>query len=289
MWRCEDVKMWRCEDEKMWRWADVKMWRCEDEQMWRWEDVKMWRWEDVKMWGWEDVKMSRCEDVKMRRCEDVKMWGWEDVKMNRCEDVNVWRWWEDVKMRRCEDVRMAIVSLCQRLRKGDSMIKQLELGSRCRSCVAPSCYLRKLDRTCHILPSSTMFTKLPHSWCHAVKQLRRNSFVMQFIQSQQAWAKRIKPCTKFRGCVNVWRWWENVKMRRCEDEKMWRCEDVKMWGCEDEKMWRWEDERQTPTIGRTLRSDALGKKLFFISKSMKFPYITQWKYCQKNVFRSGPY
>ena len=96
--------------------------------------------------------------------------------------------------------------------------------------------------------------------------------------------------------VILWRWWENVKMRRCEDEKMWRCEDdvkmrrcedekmwrcedakmrrcedekmwryedgwedVKMRRCEDEKMWRWEDERQTPTIGRTLRSDALGK------------------------------
>ena len=29
-----------------------------------------------------------------------------------------------------------------------------------------------------------------------------------------------------------------------------------------EKMWRWEDVLQTPTIGRTLRSDALGKKLY---------------------------
>ena len=39
-----------------------------------------------------------------------------------------------------------------------------------------------------------------------------------------------------------------------------------MWGgkmrkCEDEELWRWEDVLQTPTIGRTLRSDALGKKL----------------------------
>ena len=65
----------------------------------------------------------------------------------------------------------------------------------------------------------------------------------------------------------MWRC-EDVKMWRCEDEKMWRWADVKMWRCEDEqmwrwedvKMWRWEDERQTPTIGRTLRSDALGKK-----------------------------
>ena len=74
----------------------------------------------------------------------------------------------------------------------------------------------------------------------------------------------------------MWRW-EDVNMWGCEDEKMWRCVYVKMWGCEDEKMWRWEgvkmrryeDEKivkmirwddvwQTPTIGRTLRSDALG-------------------------------
>ena len=64
------------------------------------------------------------------------------------------------------------------------------------------------------------------------------------------------------------RWGEDVRRRRCKDEKMWRWEDVKMrrWGedvgmrrCEDEKMWRWEGVLQTPTIGRTLRSDALGK------------------------------
>ena len=57
----------------------------------------------------------------------------------------------------------------------------------------------------------------------------------------------------------MWRW-ADVKMSRCEDEQMWRWEDVKMSRCEDEQMWRWEDEIQTPTIGRTLRSDALGKK-----------------------------
>ena len=39
-------------------------------------------------------------------------------------------------------------------------------------------------------------------------------------------------------------------MRRCERR------------CEDEKVRRWEDEIQTPTIGRTLRSDALGNKMF---------------------------
>ena len=59
----------------------------------------------------------------------------------------------------------------------------------------------------------------------------------------------------------MWRW-EDVKMRRCEDEKTWRWEDVKMRRCEDQKVWRWEDVKmrrweQTPTIGRTLRSDAL--------------------------------
>ena len=34
---------------------------------------------------------------------------------------------------------------------------------------------------------------------------------------------------------------------------------MKMRRCEDEKVRRWEGEIQTPTIGRTLRSDALGK------------------------------
>ena len=60
----------------------------------------------------------------------------------------------------------------------------------------------------------------------------------------------------------MWRW-ADVKMRRCEDEKVWRWEGVKMRRCEDEKVWRWEDEIQTPTIGRTLRSDALGKKCIY--------------------------
>ena len=65
---------------------------------------------------------------------------------------------------------------------------------------------------------------------------------------------------------------EGVKMsrcesrcdRRCEDEQMWRWADVKMSRCEDEKVWRWEGEIQTPTIGRTLRSDALGKKWWIL-------------------------
>ena len=66
-------------------------------------------------------------------------------------------------------------------------------------------------------------------------------------------------------------------MRRCEDEKVWRWEDVKMRRCErrceDEKVWRWEDVLQTPTIGRTLRSDALGKN-----------EATLWDFLQKWTF-----
>jgi hypothetical protein len=83
--------------------------------------------------------------------------------------------------------------------------------------------------------------------------------------------------------------WEDVKMRRCEDEQMWRWEDVKMRRCEDEKVWRWEDMKmwrfeiekmkyRFPTIGRTLRSDALGKNLnilfyyYFINKNINLIY-----------------
>ena len=60
----------------------------------------------------------------------------------------------------------------------------------------------------------------------------------------------------------------DVKMTGCEDEKM-ICVDVKMTGCEDDmctvdvkmmKMRRCEHVSQTPTMRRTLRSDALGKK-----------------------------
>ena len=40
----------------------------------------------------------------------------------------------------------------------------------------------------------------------------------------------------------MWRW-EDVKMRRCEDELMRRSEDEKMWRCEDVKMRRWEEEK----------------------------------------------
>ena len=108
--------------------------------------------------------------------------------------------------------------------------------------------------------------------------------------------------------VKMWRW-ADVKMRRCEDEKMWRwedekmrrcegCEDWKVWrwedvkmrGCEDEKMWRWEDEIQTPTIGRTLRSDALGKNVQVLAAAAlhRKPGLQQivdsiWLYIQKGM------
>ena len=88
---------------------------------------------------------------------------------------------------------------------------------------------------------------------------------------------------KMRRCEDEKVWsWEDVKMRRCEDEKMKRCEDEKMWRCEDEKMWRWEDEKieQTTTIRRTLRSDALGKKH---SETM----MRSWGQIQENAASSA--
>ena len=107
-----------------------------------------------------------------------------------------------------------------------------------------------------------------------VKMRRCEDVKMRRCEDEKMWRWED---VKMRGCEDerMWRWedvkmrrcedermwrWEDVKMRRCEDEKMWRWEDVKMRGCEDEKMWRWEDVLQTPTIGRTLRSDALGNK-----------------------------
>ena len=76
-------------------------------------------------------------------------------------------------------------------------------------------------------------------------------------------------------CEDVQMWgYEDVKMWRCEDVRMWRCEDVmwgredvKMWGCEVVKMWRCDDVKMwkyaDPTFRRTLRSDALGKKIIY--------------------------
>ena len=46
--------------------------------------------------------------------------------------------------------------------------------------------------------------------------------------------------------------------REIEKKERARGQEGKRRRCEDERMWRWEDEIQTPTIGRTLRSNALG-------------------------------
>ena len=87
---------------------------------------------------------------------------------------------------------------------------------------------------------------------------------MRRCEEEQMWRwadVKMRRCERRCEDEKVWRWegvrWADVKMRRCEEE---RWEGVKMRRCEDEKVWRWEDEIQTPTIGRTLRSDALGKK-----------------------------
>ena len=81
----------------------------------------------------------------------------------------------------------------------------------------------------------------------------------------------------------MWRWAdvrEDVKMSRCEDEqmweKMWRWADVKMSRCEDEKVWRWEGEIQTPTIGRTLRSDALGNMIYHYCNRIISVFLFFW-------------
>ena len=96
-----------------------------------------------------------------------------------------------------------------------------------------------------------------------VKMSRCEDEQMCRCEDEQMWEKMREKMWEKR-----WRW---ADVSRCEDEQMWRWEGVKMrrwedeiqmWRCEDEKMRRWEDEilLQTPTIGRTLRSDALGKK-----------------------------
>ena len=167
----------------------------------------------------------------MSRCEDKKMWRWEgvreDVKMRRCE-------------RRCEDEKV-----WEKMWRWEGVREDVKMRRCERRCedekgVREDVKMRRCERRC---------------------------------EDERVWEK-------------MWRWEgvrEDVKMRRCERrcedekvwEKMWRWEggreDVKMrrWErrCEDEKVWRWEDEIQTPTIGRTLRSDALGKKCEMIYPS----------------------
>ena len=98
-------------------------------------------------------------------------------------------------------------------------------------------------------------------------------------------------------CEDVWMsrcedekmWSEDEKMWKCEDVRMRRCEevreDVKMWGCEDEKMWRGENVWQTPTIRRTLRSDALGKnhnehqlRSCHMKNALRSDVVTVWQF-----------
>ena len=108
-------------------------------------------------------------------------------------------------------------------------------------------------------------------WRWADEQMRRSEdekmwrcedVKMRRCEEEKMWGwEDVWEDVKMSSCEDVRMWrWEDVKMWRCEDEKMWRCEDVKMGRCEDETMWRGEDVLQTPTMGRTLRSDALGKK-----------------------------
>ena len=94
--------------------------------------------------------------------------------------------------------------------------------------------------------------------CEDVRMWRCEDVRMRRYEDEKVWRWED---VRMRRCEDEkMRRWEDAKMRRCEDEKMWRWEDVKMRRREDEKTWRWEDVLQTPTIGRTLRSDALGEK-----------------------------
>jgi len=180
----------------------------------------MWRCEDVKMWGCEDEKIWRWEDVKMRRCEDEKMWRWEDVKM------------ADVGVGRCEDV---------------GMWGWEGVGMWGCEDVMWGCEDEKMWR----------WEDVKMSWCEDEQMWRWEDVKMRRCEDVRMW--RCED-VRMRRCEDekMWRW-ADVKMSRCEDEKMRRCEDEMMWICDDEKMWRWEDVLQTPTIGRALRSDALGK------------------------------
>ena len=146
--------------------------------------------------------------------------------MSRCEDEQMWRW-TDVKMRRCEDEQMWRWADVKMSRCEDEQMWRWEDV--------------KIRR------------------CEDEQMWRWADVKMSRCEDEQMWRWADVKMSRCDG--KVWRW-ADVKMRGCEDERMWRWADVKMRGCEDE-MWRWEDVLQTPTIGRTLRSDALGKKIDF--------------------------
>ena len=128
--------------------------------------------------------------------------------------------------------------------------------------------------------------------CEDVRMWRWEDVKMWGCEDEKMWRWED---VKMRRCEDeqVWRWvrmwrWEDVKMNKCEGEKMCRCEDEKIWRCYA-KMWRCENVWQTPTIRRTLRSDALVKKKWgskwglgcLISKRARKP---GWN--SRNVFSS---
>ena len=136
----------------------------------------------------------------------------------------MWRWEdvrEGVKMSRCEDEQM-----------WEKMWTLADVREDVREDVEMSRCERRCERRCE---GEQMWEKM---WRWADVKMSRCE---RRCEDEQMWEK-------------MWRW-ADVKMSRCERRCERRCEDEQMW----EKMWRWEDGVQTPTIGRTLRSDALGK------------------------------
>ena len=82
----------------------------------------------------------------------------------------------------------------------------------------------------------------------------------------------MRRCKNMWRCEKMWRW-EDVKMRRCEDEKMRRRwadeekmrrwgEDVRMRRCEDEKMWRWEDVKMRRCEDEKMRRRCEDEKMW---------------------------
>ena len=164
----------------------------------------------------------------------------EDVSMWRCECEREKRRCEYVKMSRCEDEQM--------WRWEDVKIRRCEDEQMWR------------------------WEDVKMSRCEDEKMWGWEDVKMSRCEDEQMWR------------------WEDVKMSRCEDEKMWRWADVKMrrwrWAdvkmrrCEDEKVWRWEGVKMRrwdtdPTIGRTLRSDALGKNIVNHSASSQY-FFVEW-------------
>ena len=161
-----------------------------------------------------------------------KVWRWTDLKMSRCErrcgHEQMWRW-ADVREDVREDVKM---SRCERRCEDEQMWEQMWRWADVREDVREDVKVSRCERRCED------------------EQMWRWADVREDLKMSR--------CERRCEDEQMWRWAdvredvrEDVKMSRCER----RCEDEQTW----EKMWRWEDVLQTPTIGRTLRSDALGK------------------------------